>query len=236
MAKFGLRLQAHKLRRRGMSIKAIAVRLGVSTGSVSAWCRALVLTHKQRERLYKFQVEAGHNGRLIGAEMNRQKRLLSIADQEARAKQVIGPLNDRDKLMLGTALYWGEGVKARDSATSIVNSDPTVVLFARNWFEQIGVRRADFSPYVFIADTHQNRRNAIVNFWSQYLNIPKRQFPTPIFLKTKHKKVYENHNSYYGVVALRVRKGAVLKQFILGLIKACKAEAGVAQVVRASHS
>lgn len=94
----------------------------------------------------------------------------------------------------------------------------------------------DIRPYLYIREVHKPRVNKILQFWSNFLSLPKEQFPVIIYIKNKHKKVYENHDSYYGVIALRVRAGTELKYKILGLIKACKEEAGVAQMVRASHS
>ena len=236
MAKSGDRLKAQQLRRKGKSIKDIAAILGVSSGSVSAWCQSIQLTQEQGDRLRRAQIIAGHKGRMIGAEMNRRKRLQSIDKQESLARRTIGKLSKRDRLMLGVALYWGEGVKARSSATAIVNSDPEAILFARNWFEQLGVSRAMFRPSVFISELHKYRESIVVDFWSKLLEIPKEQFAKVVFLKGARKKVYENHNSYYGVMALRVRKGGELKQRIIGFIRACKKEAGVAQMVGAQHS
>ncbi len=236
MAKTKEKSKAVRLRRKGMSIKTIAQALQVSKGSVSVWCQSVRLTSTQSQKLRKAQIAAGNKGRMIGAEMNKQKRLLNIDTQEKIARKLIGRLTRRDKLMLGIALYWGEGIKAPGGATAIVNSDPDAILFARNWFEQLGVTRDMFRPYIFISEIHKSRESVIVSFWSALLSIPKGQFAKVVFLKGRPKKIYENHNSYYGVLTLRIRKGTTLKYRVLGLIQACKEEAGVAQVVRASHS
>ena len=81
--------------------------------------------------------------------------------------------------------------------------------------------------------TDQSREKIVLKFWSGLLGLPDHQFRKVVFIKVKNKKVYENHNSYYGVLALRVRKGTSPKYLALGLIEECKANAGVAQVVRA---
>jgi hypothetical protein len=237
MAKSLKRLEAIKLRRSGIAINIIAKRLKVSKSSVSIWCRDIVLSEQQREKLRQSQIAAGGRGRMIGAEMNRQKRLGQILHYEEEGKRVIGKLSERDKFMIGLGLYWGEGVRAFNSTTAIVNSDPSITLFGLQWFIDIlGVRKEDIRPYIYISGAHKFRASEIVGFWSKLLNIPKHQFPALIFIKSRSKKVYENHNSYYGVIALRVRRGTSLKYKILGLIKACKEDAGVAQVVRAWHS
>ena len=234
MAKSEARLLALKMRRDGRSIRDITQVLSVSKSSVSLWCRDIQLTQKQRSKLFKNQIKEGLRGRLIGAEINRNKRLENIVEQETIARNIINNLTSRDILMLGIALYWGEGTKNQStSTTAITNSDPETVLFARNWFEQLGVGRDMFRPYIFISETHKTRKRIILHFWSRYLDIPKNQFAKIVFLKGRPKKIYENHNSYYGVLALRVRRSKTLKYRILGLIKVCKERAGVAQLVRA---
>jgi hypothetical protein len=236
MAKSLQRLQALKLRRQGKSIKKIAQQLDVSRASASTWCRDITLTTAQRERLTRNQIKAGHKGRMIGAEMNRLKKMEDVKRQEQYAREMIGKLSDRDILLLGTALYWGEGVKASNSALAVVNSDPAVILFASRWFSQLGVSQDMLHPAIYISESHRHRRRALLQFWATILKIPESQFAKPVFLRGRPKKIYENHNSYYGVLALRVRRGASMKYRILGLIKACKESAGVAQLVRASHS
>src|SRR3989344_8733107 len=229
MAKSVEKLRALKLRRKGASMRSIAERLGVSKGSVSLWCRDIVLTDSQKLALQESQINAGHRGRIMGAMKNKQKRLDAMAAQEEIAHALVGTLSDRDTLMLGIALYWGEGIKSQTGGAGIVNSDPETVLFARKWFEQLGVTRDLFRPYIFISEIHRPRELKILNFWSQFLQIPREQFSKIVFLKGRPKKIYENHDSYYGVLALRVRRGSGLKYKILGLIRSCKEKAGVAQ-------
>lgn len=237
MAKPKKRLQALELRRRGMSIGTIAKTLGVSKGSVGPWCLSVVLTPIQRRRLQKLQIAAGHRGRILGAEMNRQKRLARIAYYEKEAEKLVAPFSKRDMLMLGIGLYWGEGVKSRSGSPAVVNSDPSLVLFAKRWFENcLGVKKEDFNPYIYISEHHRSRERKIMRFWSTLLQIPPSQFNRIIFLKGRPKKVYENHDSYYGVLTLRVRKGSELKYRVLGFIKACKDAAEVAQLVGADVS
>ena len=149
MAKSEKKLLAFNLRRKGESIKSIAEQLGVSKGSVSTWCRDIVLTKKQKNRLRENAIKAGHRGRMIGAQMNKQKKQNTIAKQECLAKEKVGSLSDRDIFMLGIGLYWGEGVKADKSTLAIVNSDPEIILLMYHWFQKIlGIQKDRFRPYI----------------------------------------------------------------------------------------
>ena len=148
----------------------------------------------------------------------------------------IDTLTRRDRYLLGVGLYWGEGVKSRSGRTSIVNSDPAAILFSMMWLREcLGVKKEDFNPYIYISEVHASRGKVIIRFWGKLLGLPMSRFKL-IVLKGRPKKVYENHNSYYGVCALQVLKSTNLKYRILGLIKACKENTGVAQLVGAQHS
>lgn len=223
MAKFEKRLEARKLRRKGHSIRSIAMRLGVSKSSASVWCKDLKLTPKQKERLLKNAIKAGHKGRMLGAEMNRRKKEERIAFHRNAGKKTINRLSKRDLLMAGIALYWGEGNKSEKSKLGFANSDPDAVRFMYGWFQKsMGVKKQEFMPRIFINKIHSARITKVIKFWSSLLNLPIEQFGKPVLIKTRQKKVYENHDNYYGVLALGVKRGTDLKYKILGLIDALK--------------
>ena len=222
MAKFKEKLEALKLRRKGWSIGSIAEHLEVGKGSVSTWCKDLKLTKSQKDFLKQKMIKAGHKGRMIGAEMNRKKKENTIAFYQKSGKKDIGKLSQRDIFVIGVALYWAEGSR-KNSSLSFVNSDPDMIKLMYRWFQEVmSVKKEEFMPCVFINEMHRPRITKVMNFWSSLLNLPKRQFSNPVFLKMKQKKVYENYDSYFGVLALRVSKGTNLKYKILGLIDALK--------------
>ncbi|NOY35928.1 MAG: hypothetical protein GXP44_03395 [bacterium] len=221
MAKFEKRLEARELRRKGRSINFIAEKLGVSKSSASVWCRDLKLTKVQSERLMKNAIKAGHKGRMMGAEMNRRKKEEAIALYRQSAKKEIGKLSKRDFLIAGIALYWGEGSK--NNKFTFVNSDPEMILFMFKWLQEImKVKKEEFMPRIFINEMHKPRAGKVLRFWSSLLKIPEKQFGNIIFLKMKQKKVYENYDSYFGVLALGARNSANLKYKVLGFIEALK--------------
>lgn len=223
MAKFEKRLEARRLRKKGWSIGGIAQHLNISKSTASAWCIDVRLTVAQKEFLRKKVIAAGHAGRIKGAEMNRQKKLDRINYHRYAALSEISCLSKRDLLLTGLGIYWGEGTKKGNLA--LVNSDPKLVLFMYKWFKiSLGVMKDDFRPQIFINCMHKPRAQKVLTFWSDLLGLPMSQFGNTVFLKMKNKKVYENHDSYFGVIALRVKKGTDLKYRILGLIEALYAQ------------
>ena len=155
MSKSDLKLRALALRRVGTSVKDIARELGVSRGSVSVWIRDVVLTPLQNKKLNEQRINAGHKGRMLGAQMNKRKKQERIALAEREASNAIKKLPKNDLFLIGLGLYWGEGVKASQSSTAVINSDPRIIKLMIRWFiECWGLGKERFQPRVFISDTH----------------------------------------------------------------------------------
>ncbi|MDO8264939.1 MAG: helix-turn-helix domain-containing protein, partial [Candidatus Parcubacteria bacterium] len=107
MAKFKEKNIALKLRKKGNSIKDIAKKIGVVKSSVSRWCRDIELTKKQIQKLG----EKMKAGAYKGARVQYARRIERIKKYEQIGINRIGRLSDRDFLLSGLALYWGEGTK-----------------------------------------------------------------------------------------------------------------------------
>lgn len=218
MAKSLERIQACALRRNGESVKEIAKILGVSRSIASIWTRDIELTEEQRAYLRVRQIAAGHGGRMMGAEANREKKRLQLRAAKQDADADIGDFPERALFFTGLGLYWGEGVKASNGSTAVSNSDPRVIQVMMRWFtECLGVERERFMPRVFISDIHRDREQVLLEYWAKVLNLPHGQFKKTIFLNNG-KKIYENRDMYYGVLALRISKGTNIKYRILAQI------------------
>lgn len=223
MSKSDKKLKAISLRRGGNSIKDIAKELGVSRGSVSVWCQDIKLTKAQQEKLFAKQIASGSVGRQKGADVNREKRLKALEFCAKEANKNIKSISDRELFFLGLGIYWGEGIKSRSGPAAVVNSDVYILKTMKRWFcDCLGVDKNDFRPYVYISDLHKNREHMIMNYWAKELELPMNQFKTPIYLSNRPKQKYENHDNYYGVVALRVTKSTNLKYKIMANFEAIK--------------
>jgi transposase len=219
MSKSSEKLQAIKLRRLGWSVKDIAKELKVSRSSASVWCQEILLTASQKENLKAKQIAAGHIGRQKGAEANRAKRVRALDDAQRLAEIEIKQINNQNLFYLGLGIYWGEGIKSRSGPAAIVNSDARILRIMMRWLDEcFGIDSAQLRPYVYISSAHADREKIIMSYWEKILGIPKSQFKSPIYLKRQPRQQYENHNSYYGVVALRVSKSTNLKYRILALL------------------
>lgn len=223
MARYKERIDARKLRTQGMSIKFIAEKLGVAKSTVSIWCSDVVLTKSQKDQLKRNMISAGHKGRMIGAYINKKKKEEKIKKFRKSGLEEVSELSFRDLMILGTALYWAEGSKKGRGSFSFVNSDSQMILIIVKWLKTIfSIEKSDLMPRVVINQIHENRLDEILKFWSNLLELPLDQFQKTFFIKSKQKKVYDDFESYFGTLVLRVRRSTDLRYRILGLIEGLK--------------
>lgn len=233
MAFYKERIKARALRRKGISIIVIARELKVSKGTVSLWCRDIILTDRQFEKLRKNMGISVKYGQRIAAQVNRQKKIDEINTRFKEAEKLIGKLTYRDLLIAGACLYWAEGAKTNGRFT-FVNSDPIMVKIMHMFIIKImKIDKEQVRATIQINSIHKPRVKKVIKFWSNYLSLPLTSFNKPYFINIAPKKIYENYDQYYGILRLRVLKSSSLQYKILGLINMFKKYADVAQVVRA---
>lgn len=217
--KFEEKIKARKLRHKGESIKAIVKQLKVSKSAVSLWCRDIKLTSDQIERLHERMIKGGYAGRLKGARIQYERRIERMRKYKKIGAFLLPKFSDKDFLIAGAALYWGEGVKT-NSRVGVSNSDPEVIKFMVHWFKRVWkVNQKRFRAHILINQIHKSRVNEVLDFWSGVVRIPKTQFNKTTLLKVKNKKVYKNFQNHYGTLMLKVTKPTLLHYQIMGLVE-----------------
>lgn len=219
MAKFIEKEKALKLRKeKGLSVKQIAQKLGVSKSTASLWCRDIVLTSKQIQKLHKRMIRMSYAGRMKGARMQYDRRIKKIADQKQKGINLIRKLSRKELVIAMTALYWGEGCK-KTRQLIINNSDPEMIKFLIKSFQKIwGIKKDRFGLSVGINVIHKGRDEEVKDYWSKITKIPKSQFTKTTFIKAKNKKIYKNFSSHYGTLTIKIRKGSDIYYQMMGLI------------------
>lgn len=165
--------KARELRRAGMSMNEIVRTLGVSKASVSLWVRDVILTSEQRGTLNSkgFSVDAIEKRR-ISRMANTAKRHQVVID---KAKEDIATLSRYELLLVGAALYWGEGDKRGKGTAGLANSDPRVIRIMMRFFREVcEVPPERFRGHVHTF-SHLNAAEAEV-YWSEVSGIPVTQF------------------------------------------------------------
>jgi predicted transcriptional regulator len=165
--------KALTLRKKGESIRNIAKTLGVSKASVSIWVRDIVLSNEQKKTLTSngFSVAAVEKRR-VNRITNTQVRHNIIIDA---AKKDINTLSRRELLLVGAAIYWGEGGKTKKAMATIANSDPHLIQFMMKFFNEI----CEVKPEKFRGQIHTHSHLSAVRaekYWSSISGIPLKQF------------------------------------------------------------
>jgi len=226
MAKYELRAKVQALRREGISVNEIKDQLGLSKSTVCFWCRDIVLTEEQYKKIKKEHILRTQKGRLIGAQMNKNKRLNAIKLADVLGKEMIKKISHRELLLIATALYWSEGSKSdRTSGFIFVNSDPEMILIMKLFLINVlNIPAKDIVCSIQINRVHEKRIDIVLSFWKKLLHLRNSQFRKPYYVNTKISKVYDNYENYYGICRLSVKRGMNLKYRMLGLIKAVKSD------------
>lgn len=224
MSKYELKIEAQKLRKEGFPINEIKDKLGLSKSTVSFWCRDIILTEEQYKKIKKEHILKTQKGRLIGAQMNKNKRLNAIKEADNLGKKIIKNISKRELLLIATALYWNEGSKSDSTSGFIfVNSDPEMILIMKLFLvDVLHILSEEIICSIQINRIHEQRISMVLSFWKKLLNLQNSQLRKPYYINTKVKKIYDNYENYYGVCRLIVRRGKNLKYRMLGLIKAIK--------------
>ncbi len=218
MAKSKQRLQTRELRRQGMSIIKIAAIVKISKSTVSVWCRDIELTERQRLALLSSKEEGLKRGQLLGAEIQKRRRIDKIERYRQEGTGQLINLTFGECFVAGLSLYLAEGSKKRKGVV-FTNSDPLIIKFMMGWLRKyFQISIDNFTFYVIINDIHRPREKIIIDYWVNYLNISELQFRKTTFVVTKQKKIYENYDRYYGTIHFKILKSTDLLYRIEGLI------------------
>ncbi len=219
MAKYYLKIKARDLREKGVSVKQIAEELKISKSTVSIWVRDIILSIEQLEVLKQSSLRGAERGRLKSALLEKEKWNNALEEHKKLGRKVIGDLNNRELFIAGLALYWGEGSK-KDRKVLFCNANPKMILFFLKWLRQcFAVEDQDIRCTVGINEIHISRENLVKEYWSEVTSIPLEQFTKTSFKKVLNKKVYDNFDSHYGTLSVKVRQPSRFYGKIIGLIE-----------------
>ena len=220
MAKSQQRFEARELRKKGLSMKEIAHKLHVAKSSVSLWTQDIVLTSEQLFKLKLQNIQGGATGRLLGVLKQKNDRQKRIKEGISYGQKIFsGELTKKELLVAGVALYWAEGTKKKREL-AFCNSDPKLVQFMITWLKTcFKITRERLVCYVGINEIHKGREKVVKEYWSQATGIPLSVFRKTSFKKVRNKKIYDNFETHYGTLTVKVTKPSQLYYDLMGLIE-----------------
>jgi predicted transcriptional regulator len=209
--KLDLKIKAKELRIKGLSIKDIKKKLGVSLSSVSLWVRDVKLTDSQLRKLYENKRTGNLKGSIIAAKNKIKQRELITSDLKREGRKEIGKLSKRDRFIVGVTMYAGEGGKT-DRDISFVNSDSRLIKFMMGWFRDFcHVLPEKFRGSLYIHDNLDEK--SAKQFWSKLTGIPLNQF-TKSYIVKNNKNRLRNTKHENGIFRIKITNANLHRKII----------------------
>lgn len=207
------KIKAQELRKKGLSYKEILTKIHVSKDTISRWCRDIVLTESQKNRLIENKKLGQKKGSIIAAENKKKLRFQMIKQINIISKKELGKIKNRDNFIAGIALYAGEGNKT-NGLIGFSNSNPILIKFMVKWFKsfcEIPIKKIKGAIWL-----HEGLdKDKAITFWSELTKIPKTNFYKTYIaqVKSNSNKIRKNIHPY-GVFAIRISNSEIHRKII----------------------
>lgn len=222
--------QAMKMRLKGRSYNEINKELGIPKSTLSDWFSKMKLSDKANARL-KGRVYQGTLNGLV----KRNKAQTHLAQKRARETQreaadEVKKFSNYELLLVGAALYWGEGYKkavvknGKERTHHMIgfsNTDPIMIqIFMKFLREVLNIDNSAIKVNVRIFE-HINADEAI-QYWSNITKLPVENFHAPSYTVSKSSQGKKPYNQLpYGTIQVRVCDTQKFHQ-IMGWIEGLK--------------
>ncbi|HEX8629906.1 MAG TPA: helix-turn-helix domain-containing protein [Catenuloplanes sp.] len=219
-AKDDLREAAVRLRADGWPVHRIAAELGVARSTAYQWVRHLPLgTDQEQVERRRAHAKAMTDARWGGHRVAREQ---ARSETREAARGLVGPLSEREVLLLGAVAYWSEGAKAKpwrpnDCRLKFINSDPTLIELFLRFVGLLGVARGDLR---FRVSIHENAdATAASRWWACRVGVSLEQFHRPTLKRHRPGTPRQNTGvEYRGCLAVEVPRSSELYWRTEGLI------------------
>lgn len=211
MAKIKIREQALKLRAYGKSYSQIKSLLGVSKSTLSLWLRKYPLSQKQMRLLRdlsEIRIEKFRQTMFLKKEARLNKLYLEV-------KREILPFSERELLLVGLLLYWGEGSKGLPGSLSVSNSNPQLLRFALYWFiHGLKISKEKINARLHLYKDMQEKSE--ISFWSRLLNLPVSHFGKS-YIKSSNRTDLTYKSLGHGTCNLYVSDTRILERVLMSI-------------------
>ena len=145
----------------GMSVREIAIAVGVSRGTASLWLRDIPLTPEQRALL--LARNPAYNGQQSGSRANAERGRARRMEYQAEGRR--GARTADRGYIAGCMLYWAEGSNSRDTVR-FTNSEPAMVGFFTDFLRSyFAVAPERMRVWCNLHADHAGRQREIEDFW-----------------------------------------------------------------------
>ncbi len=182
----------------------------IPKSTLSGWFSDLKISGKAKKVLESKK----KNGYYKLVEFNKTRTLGIVKENENIRKKFeshIGELNNRELMVIGAALYWGEGYKNFNQKKSaypylcLGNSDPRMIVVFINFLEKIlGITKDRIKAPIFIYPGMVPEE--AINYWQNLTKIPRENFRCQMAMSRASQRKRPKNLLPYGTLQLRVIK------------------------------
>lgn len=203
--------EARELRKTGLSLKEIALKVGAAKSTVSMWVRDIELSEEVKNILKK-RPHNGNKGAWVSVDRFNKIREANIQLGYDLAK-------NSENFRLLCAFYWSEGCKTRKYFT-ISNCDANLLKVVYKILKTLGIHEIalDICYHINngISEAEINR------YWLSY--IPEIVEPIKFYKLIKNRTNNKTGKQPYGTTRLKVKKSSKLFYQIMGGIEYLKSQ------------
>jgi len=200
--------KAIQLRLEGRSYGQIMKKINISSkGTLSYWFKDIELTPEAERKLSDNIAKAKKRGLL--AFNNKRTQIIRKQNQDItqKSQQQIRPLSKYELLLVGAALYWGEGCKKHPKRgypyISFANSDPDMVkIFMRFLREGLNIPSNKIKAGVIV---HPNVNiDQCKEYWASITSLPAQELWVSVNISSASQRKRHKNSLPYGTVQVRV--------------------------------
>ena len=217
---------ALSLRLEGKTYGEIKSLFGIPKSTLSVWFSKLKISKKSQKILESKR----KNGYLKLIEFNKIRTANIKKENEDIRKNYeskINNLSDRELMILGASLYWGEGYKNFNIKRGVYpyvcfgNSDPQMVIVFIKFLEKVlRINKSRIKTQVMIYPNLNPKES--IDYWQNITKIPKENFRYQVALSRASQGKRPKHLLPYGTIQLRISKRQEffkIKGLIDGIVK-----------------
>lgn len=175
---------ALSLRLRGYSYNQITKRLGIPKATLSGWFTNLVLSQKAQLKIQQRVHKASLRGLIKKNKLQTHKAWQQAKCIQKDAMHDVRKLSQRELLLIGAALYWGEGYKKliikdgkerTSHKISLSNTDPSMIKLFIKFLQNI-LKIPTSKISINIRTFQHSNEQEVLRYWQGVTGLPKEQF------------------------------------------------------------
>jgi hypothetical protein len=192
--------QIRELRQTGHTLSEIKKITNKSNGTIAKYIKEVKILPRY---VQTWKIKRGGS---------KAKSLREWEEAKSRASLMISNIGLKEKMLILSCLYWGEGNKTE---LNLINSDPFMIKVVIACLRELGVKKEELKIGLRLFENID--REKAISFWSRTLKLPRNSIQGIEIISGRKVGKLE-----YGMCRLRVKKGGKYFKLIMSMIHLIK--------------